>query len=284
MYIAHDVTALRICNNISRYNNYISKYMLQISSGQRINSAADDPAGLAISEKMRSQIRGLNMASRNAQDAISLFQTAEGALNETHSILQRIRELVVQASNGTYNDNNRKNIQDEISQLLNEVNSISKNTTFNTTNLLDGSLGKDTNKGLNFQTGANAGQSQTAFIENMGTSGLGLDDFNIIGKSETEISSMLDKVDTAIEKVSDQRTTLGVNINVYERRIDYLDNAALNLEEAESRIRDADIAKSMMELAKYQILLQVSMALLAQANQNRQNMVSLLFDSFKTKN
>jgi flagellin len=280
MIISHDINALRICNNITRLQAYSSKLMLQLSSGLRINSAADDPAGLAISERMRAQIRGLNQAARNSQDAISLMQTSEGALNETHSILQRVRELIVQASNGTYNSDDRENIQNEINSLIEEVDRISDHTQYNTLNLLDGTYSKG-KKGLEFQIGANAGQTSTIFIEDMGSDALGVGDINIIGKSSEEISSYLDVLDKAISEVSGQRGSLGASINVMEMRIDYLNTTAENLEAAESRIRDVDMAKAIMEFAKTQILLKVSLALLAQANQSRENVLILLLGNFR---
>lgn len=282
MIIAHDISALRICNNITRLQAQSSKLIAQLSSGLRINCAADDPAGLAISEKMRAQIRGLNQAARNSQDAISLMQVSEGALNETHSILQRVRELIVQASNGTYNDKDRQSIQNEIDSLVEEVDRISKHTQFNTLNLLDGTYSKSKN-GLTFQTGANAGQVTKVFIEDMGVEALGVKDINIIGKSSDEISSYLDVVEKAISLVSSQRSSLGASINVMEMRIDYLNTTAENLQAAESRIRDADIAKTIMEYTKTQILLNVSLVLLAQANQNRENVLMLLFQDFYPK-
>lgn len=276
MIIAHDITALRICNNLNRQNAYLGKLMLHMSSGLRITCAADDPAGLAISEKMRAQIRGLQQASRNVQDSISLMQTAEGAMGETTSILQRIRELLVQASNDTYNKNDRENIQSEIDELLKEVDNIAKNTEFNEIKLLDGSINKN-KEGLSFQIGANAGQQKTINIENMDKGSLGIQDINVVGKTSEEISSMIDVVDKAIKSTSTQRSSIGANINAMERRIDYLDNAALNLQEAESRIRDLDIAKAAMEYAKTQVLMQASLALLAHANQNRKNIIDLLY-------
>lgn len=279
MIIAHDISALRICNNITRLQSYSSKLMRQLSSGLRINSAADDPAGLAISEKMRGQIRGLNQAARNTQDAISLMQVSEGALNETHSILQRVRELVVQASSGTYNFGDRESIQNEIDSLIEEVDRISRHTQYNTLNLLDGTYGKS-NNGLTFQVGANSGQEQKVFIEDMGSDALGVGNINIIGKSSEEISSYLDVVDKAIHGVSSQRSSLGASINVMEMRIEYLNTTAENLQAAESRIRDVDIAKAIMEFTKTQILLQVNFALLAQANQSRENVLMLLFGDF----
>ncbi len=276
MIIAHDITALRICNNLNRQNAYLGKLMLHMSSGLRITCAADDPAGLAISEKMRAQIRGLQQASRNVQDSISLMQTAEGAMGETTSILQRIRELLVQASNDTYNKSDRENIQSEIDELLKEVDNIAKNTEFNEIKLLDGSINKN-KEGLSFQIGANAGQQKTINIENMDKGSLGIQDINVVGKTSEEISSMIDVVDKAIKSTSKQRSSIGANINAMERRIDYLDNAALNLQEAESRIRDLDMAKAAVEYAKTQVLMQASLALLAHANQNRKNIIDLLY-------
>jgi flagellin len=283
MIIAHDINALRIINNITKLQAYSSKLITQLSSGLRINNAADDPAGLAISEKMRAQIRGLNQAARNSQDAISLMQVSEGALNETHSILQRVRELIVQASNGTYNPGDRESIQKEIDSLIEEVDKISEYTQYNTLNLLDGTYSKS-KKGLTFQTGANSGQEYTIFIEDMGSEALGVENINIIGKSSEEISSYLDVVDKAISGVSSQRSSLGASINVMEMRIDYLNTTAENLEAAESRIRDVDVAKAIMEFTKTQILLKISFALLAQANQTRENALMLLFGDFESKN
>lgn len=276
MIIAHDITALRVCNNLNRQNAYLSKLMLHMSSGLRITCAADDPAGLAISEKMRAQIRGLEQASRNVQDSISLMQTAESAIGETTNVLQRVRELIVQASNGTYNSDDRKNIQNEIDELLKQVDVIAKNTEFNDIKLLDGSIGK-AGKQLIFQIGANAGEKNGINIENMDKESLGMQDINVVGKTSEEISSMIDVVDKAIDRTLSQRASIGANINAMERRIDYLDNAGLNLQEAESRIRDLDMAKAVMEYTKTQVQVQVSMALLAQANQSRRNILELLY-------
>lgn len=283
MIITHDINALRICNNITRLQAYSSKLMTQLSSGLRINSAADDPAGFAISEKMRAQIRGLNQAARNSQDAISLMQVSEAALNETHSILQRVRELIVQASNETYDPSDRESIQNEINSLIEEVDRISGHTQYNTLNVLDGTYSKG-KKGLTIQTGANSGQVNTIFIEDMGSGALGVGNIDIIGKSSEEISSYLDVVDKAIDEVSSQRSSLGTSINVMEMRIDYLSTTAENLEAAESRIRDVDMAKAIMEFTKTQILLKISLALLAQANQSRENALILLFGDLKSNN
>jgi flagellin len=253
-----------------------------MSSGLRITCAADDPAGLSISEKMKAQIRGLEQASRNAQDSISLMQTAEGAIGETTSVLQRIRELVVQASNGTYKDEDRECIQNEIDELLKQVDSVAYDTQFNDIKLLDGSLGKSA-KGLSVQIGPNAGDQYGVNIENMDKTSLGIQDINVVGKTPAQISSMIDVVDKAIKSTSSQRSKIGASINAMERRIDYLDNAGINLQEAESRITDLDIAKATMEYAKTQVLAQVSMAMLAQANQNRNNIIQLLYSSLNVK-
>lgn len=267
------------------YKNHLlaqQKAMERLSSGLRINRAADDAAGLAISEKMRAQIRGLNQAARNAQDGISLIRTAEGALQETHSILQRIRELTVQAANDTNSDTERQNIQTEINQLIDEINRIGRDTQFNTRPLLNGE-----SNSLKLQIGANAGQSMTIEINDMRASALNLSNdpnsnnyYDVT--SHEKATANLDVIDKAIQMVSSERANLGAYENRLEFTISNLLNTADNLQAAESRIRDADMAKEILEYTKHSILMQVSLALMAQANQQQKLVLKLLdFDNKK---
>ena len=264
---------------------YASKSMERLSSGFRINRAGDDAAGLSISEKMRGQIRGLKMASKNAQDAISLIQTAEGALTETHSILQRIRELVVQAGNlGTQQEEDLQAIQDEINALVEEINGIAERTQFNGKVLLDGSFAASGTQKLVFQIGANANQKLELNIESMKASSLGtkgglsIDQINVVkfASGSASFDTAIRAIDDAINQVSQQRSALGATQNRLEHTILNLDNAAENLQAAESRIRDVDMAQEMMTFTKYQILQQASTAMLAQANLAPQSVLQLL--------
>jgi len=275
MIINHNLSALNAWRALSINNFNTQKALEKLSSGYRINRAGDDAAGLAISEKMRGQINGLNQAIRNAQDGISLIQTAEGALNETHAILQRMRELVVQAANDTNTDIDRQNIQKEIDQLKKEIDRIATTTQFNTRTLLDGSL---STTGVTFQIGANAAQNMTLTIGKMDTTTLGVDglDVSTSGLSSASIAAWLTTIDTAINKVSQQRADLGAVQNRLEHTINNLGVAAENLTAAESRIRDVDMAKEMMEFTKNNILQQAATAMLAQANQQPQTVLQLL--------
>jgi len=373
---------MRINNNIMAMNTYrqlniginaVGKSMEKLSSGYRINRAGDDAAGLSISEKMRGQIRGLTQASRNAQDGISLIQTAEGALNETHAILQRMRELAVQAANDTNESVDRTAIQNEINELAKELDRIGNNTEFNekkllngdlatslaavgtgliseegianikvsgakagfytiaydatdgtmTVNLLDGTGGAvvesmtksvtvpsgfetiDINFGgfgivvtvnsaldddiaanneievsstgqLNLQIGANESQNMTISIGDMTTAGLGLDAVALDVSDHGKAGNAVTQINAAIQKVSDQRSELGAYQNRLEHTIKNLDNAAENLQASESRIRDVDMAKEMMEFTKQNILQQAATAMLAQANMAPQSVLQLL--------
>lgn len=274
---------MRIVNNIMAMNahrqlvinqNGISKSIEKLSSGLRINRAGDDAAGLSISEKMRSQIRGLRMASKNAQDGISLIQTAEGALTEVHAILQRMRELVIQAANlGTQEQEDLDALQNEIVQLIEEIDKISERTEFNEKKLLDGSY-----TGQVFQIGANEGQTMSVEINDMSAAALGVDglDVSAFTGDATLIDTALGNVDNAIKTVSEERSKLGAYQNRLEHTIANLDNAAENLQAAESRIRDVDMAYEMMNFTKFQILQQASTAMLAQANLAPQSVLQLL--------
>jgi flagellin len=270
MRINHNIAALNTYRQLSSANNGQMKSMEKLSSGLRINRAGDDAAGLAISEKMRGQIRGLDQAQRNSQDGISLIQTAEGALNETHSILQRMRELAVQSANDTNTDSDRTQLQAEINQLSSEIDRIANNTEFNTQNLLNGDVSQTA---ITLQIGANQGQSLAFNIGTMDSSSL----FSTIDiSSQTLADAALASLDTAINSVSTQRSSLGALQNRLEHTINNLGTASENLTASESRIRDVDMAKEMMTQTKNSILAQASQAMLAQANQQPQGVLQLL--------
>ena len=257
-----------------------AKAVEKLSSGLRINRAADDAAGLAISEKMRAQIRGLDQASRNAQDGISMIQTAEGALTETHAMLQRMRELTVQAANDTYTTADRAKIADELDQLSEEITAITTKTEFNTKVLLSGGLSDP--KAVYLQVGANKSQSIEFGINKMTATALEVNAAKIgsivraKGKKGSEISALVETVNTAIETVSAERAKLGAVQNRLEHTIKNLDVSSENLQASESRIRDTDMAKEMMNFTKTNILQQAATAMLAQANQAPQNVLQLL--------
>ena len=279
MRINHNITALNTYRQLTINNTAANKSLEKLSSGYRINRAGDDAAGLAISEKMRGQIRGLNQAERNAQDAISLIQTAEGALNETHSILQRMRELAVQAASDTNTDIDRGELQKEIEQLLEEIDRISTETEFNTRTLLNGDFdGSSETKKLTFQVGANRNQVVELTIGNMNaeTLGVGAAATKVNLKTQSTASTAIFTIDKAIEKVSSERAKLGAMQNRLEHTINNLSTTAENLTASESRIRDVDMAKEMMEFTKNSILQQAATAMLAQANQQPQGVLQLL--------
>ena len=288
MRINHNISALNTWRSLAQTDGALGKSLEKLSSGFRINRAGDDAAGLAISEKMRAQIKGLNMAARNAQDGISLIQTAEGALAETHSILQRMRELLVQANNGindgTADTGDLAKIQAEIEQLYNEIDGISDRTEFNGKTLLDGTFSASgSGTDMVFQIGANANQSLTINIEDMGadklgTSGIKINaiDVEAFGTTATSFDKQLEAIDAAINTVSETRANLGANQNRLEHTIINLQTSAENLTAAESRIRDVDMAAEMMEFTKQSILAQAGTAMLAQANQRPQSVLQLL--------
>jgi flagellin len=274
MRINHNIASLNTYRQLTINNNAGSKSLEKLSSGYRINRAGDDAAGLAISEKMRGQIRGLNQAERNAQDAISLIQTAEGALNETHSILQRMRELAVQAASDTNTDDDRAELQKEIEQLLEEIDRISTDTEFNTMKLLNGSY---ETTALTFQVGANSGQIVDINLNSMSaTTGLGLSTSTVNLETRTGATSAIDAIDSAIKDVSSERAKLGAMQNRLEHTINNLGTTSENLTASESRIRDVDMAKEMMEFTKNSILQQAATAMLAQANNQPQGVLQLL--------
>lgn len=255
--------------------------MAKLSSGERINKAGDDASGLAVSEKMRSQIRGLNQASRNIGDAVSFVQVAEGYLAETTDVLQRIRELAVQASNGVYSDEDRMQIQVEVSQLVAEVDRIASSAQFNGMNLLTGRFSKDSDNVMQFQVGANADQNIRAYIGTMTASALGLKDIQgednqISISSPDEANITISTLDEALKNVNKQRADLGAYQNRMEMAQKGINVAAENTQAAESRIRDADMATEMVEYTKQQVLSQASVAMLSQANSQSQNVLALL--------
>jgi len=363
MIINHNMNAMNAHRNMAMNNVNSGKSMEKLSSGLRINRAGDDAAGLAISEKMRGQIRGLDQASRNSQDAISLIQTAEGALNETHSMLQRMREISVQSASGTYTDEDRTQINAEFQQLKSEIDDVSSQTKFNKQTLLNGTFGNsvdqnaanstalavagvtaitgngaaetytitddgtdltvadaagnsvtiaggtmaagaqtlkidkfditiETNSAfvaaslngkdvkiagtgtVDFQTGANAGEKMTLGISDMSSTGLGINGNDLL--SVANANTAITNLDTAIKKVSDERATLGSKQNRLEHRIANLNTSSENLTSAESRIRDVDMAKEMMNFSKNNILSQAAQAMISQANQQPQGVLQLL--------
>lgn len=277
MRIQHNIAALNTHRNLGANQASAAKNLEKLSSGFKINRAGDDAAGLAISEKMRGQISGLDMASKNAQDGISLIQTAEGALNETHSILQRMRELAVQSANDTNVTADRTALQEEVSALTEELDRISSDTQFNTQNLLDGSFTTKT-----FHIGANADQKIDLTIDDMSAKGLGITAAS--GASGTSVNigdqsganTAITTINTAIEKVSTQRSKLGAVQNRLEHTINNLGATSENLTAAESRIRDTDMAAEMMAFTKNNILSQAAQSMLAQANQQPQGVLQLL--------
>ena len=278
MIVQHNMTALNANRQLGVSNSSLAKSTEKLSSGYRINRAGDDAAGLSISEKMRGQIRGLDRASTNAQDGVSLIQTAEGAMNEVHSILQRMRELTVQAANDPNASEDRTAIASEQSQLVQEINRIASQTQFNGMNLLTGSFA---NK--NLQVGANNGQSISITIKTMTAAALATNTANGNLKSAaakmgsyTAATKFLDTIDSAIKSVSSQRSNLGALQNRLEHTIANADNTAENLQAAESRIRDVDMADEMVKYSKSSILQQAGQSMLAQANQSTQGVLSLL--------
>ena len=277
MIVQHNMAAANTNRQLGITTGSLAKSTEKLSSGYRINRAGDDAAGLSISEKMRGQIRGLQQASTNAQDGISLIQTAEGALNETHSILQRMRELAVQASNDTNVTADRNSIKEELSALTDEIDRIAEQTEFNTKVLLDGSYASGTAT-MKFQVGANSGQSISLNIKSMKAQDLatGLDTISENVGEFSLATSAITTINKAITAVSKQRSALGAVQNRLEHTIANADNTAENLQSAESRIRDVDMAKEMVQYSKGNILQQAAQSMLAQANQSTQGVLSLL--------
>lgn len=274
MVVQHNLQAANTNRQLGITTSAQAKSTEKLSSGYKINRAADDAAGLSISEKMRSQIRGLNKASSNAQDGVSLVQTAEGALNETHSILQRMNELATQAANGTNTTVDRSAIRAELDQLTSEINRIQSTTQFNTMNLLDGTFSGATNQ-MKLQVGALSGQSIDFSIANMCATKIGLKT-TLSVSTFTKAGSYMKSVQDAIEVVSKQRSAMGAIQNRLEHTIANLDTTSENTQSAESRIRDTDMASEMVTYSKNNILAQAGQSMLAQANQSTNGVLSLL--------
>lgn len=263
-----NVSALRAQNSSRIASHMQGQAMDRLSSGKRINSAKDDAAGLAIATRMDAKVRGLSQAIRNSNDGISLAQTAEGALQETSNLLVRMRELAVQAANGTSSASDRTALQAEVTQLISQIGDIATRTDFNGTVLLDGTAS------LNIQTGVDTGQTVAIAIGNMQAAGLGVATVDI--STAAGASSALALADTAINTVATQRANLGAAQNRLESNVNNLTSTVTNLAEAKSRIEDADYSVETTKLASAQILAQASTAMLAQANQSQQGVLNLL--------
>lgn len=281
MVITHNMSSLFASRQEGINAQALQKSMEKLASGEKINRAGDDASGLSISEKMRSQIRGLNQASRNIGDAISFTNVAEGYLQETTDVLQRIRELAVQASNGVYSDEDRMQIQVEVSQLIAEVDRIASSAQFNGMNLLTGRFAKDSENIMQFQIGANADQNIRAYIGTMTSQALGLTgiqgtDEKISIASPDEASTTIAVLDEALKNVNKQRADLGAYTNRMELAQKGINVAAENTQSAESRIRDTDMAEAVVSHTKNQILSSAATAILSQANSQSQNVLALL--------
>ena len=275
MIVQHNMTALNANRQLGITNTNLARSTEKLSSGYRVNRAADDAAGLSISEKMRGQIRGLEQASTNAEDGQSLIQTAEGALSEIHSVLQRMRELTVQASNDTNVSADRKAIAKEVRALTSEINRIATQTQFNTMGLLSGNF-----KNKKLQVGANTNQTISITISSITAGKLGVSATVIAKvistKTGADITKLITTVNTAITKVSTQRSALGALQNRLDHTIANADNMAENLQSSESKIRDVDMADEMVAYSASSILQQAGQSMLAQANQATQGVLSLL--------
>ena len=271
MVVQHNLTAANTNRQLGITTNGLQKSTEKLSSGYKINRAADDAAGLSISEKMRNQIRGLNKASDNAQDGISLVQTAEGALNEVHSMLQRMSELAVQASNDTNQTVDRTALQSEVAQLQTEIRRVADTTQFNKQNILNGDF---TSK--NIQVGANANELIGISITDVRTTVSNAIDAGTKVNTFTDAQTAITKIQNSITALSTQRSTLGAIQNRLEHTTANLDNISENTQAAESRIRDTDMAEEMVTYSKNNILQQAGQSMLAQANQANQGVLSLL--------
>ena len=284
MIINHNMSAMYAQRNTGLVGTGIAKDIEKLSSGMRINRAGDDASGLAVSEKMRSQIRGLNQAGQNIQNGVSFIQTTEGYLAETTDIMQRLRELAVQAANGIYSAEDRMQIQVEVSQLVDEVDRIASHAQFNGMNLLTGRFAEDSETGaMQLQVGANMDQAEKIYVGTMTAVALGLTggaqggEGDIITLSSMDGANMaIGTIDNALKQINKQRADLGAYQNRFELAYNGVSIAAENLQAAESRIRDADMAKEVVEYTKNQILMQSGTAMLAQANTQPQSVVRLL--------
>ena len=269
MIVKHNLTAMNSNRMLGLTTSTQAKSTEKLSSGYKVNRAADDASGLAISEKMRRQVRGLTQASANAQDGISMVQTAEGALNEVHDMLQRLNELAVKGENGTLTSEDRGYINSEVKQLMSEIDRVASTTTFNEKNLLNG----DCSSGVDLQVGAESGQHIAVKIKAMNCSGLSLSGTTSTASAAASLNASVKK---AISNLNEQRSELGAVQNRLEHTINNLDNIAENTQSAESAIRDTDMALEMVSYANNNILAQAGQSMLAQANQANQGVLSLL--------
>ena len=285
MVINHNMSAMFANRQLGITGLSLDKDMEKLSSGMRINRAGDDASGLAVSEKMRSQIRGLNQAAQNAQNGISFIQTTEGYLQETTDLMQRIRELAVQSSNGIYSDEDRMQIQVEVSALVSEVDRIASSAQFNGMNMLTGRFARPTGENVVtgsmwFHIGANMDQRTQVFIGTMSAMALGIREIGSEAKlsiaTPEEANRAIGTIDEALKKINKQRADLGAYQNRLDLTVKGLDISAENLQASESRIRDADMASQMVEFTKNSVLQQAGTAMLAQANSQSQNVLSLL--------
>ena len=273
MVVQHNVTAMNASRQLGITTDNQAKSSEKLSSGYKINRAADDAAGLAISEKMRRQVRGLTQASMNAQDGISAVQTAEGALNEVHEMLQRMDELATKAANDTLTSDDRAYIQQEVDALIAEIDRTSSATKFNETNLLDGSF---SNKNLQVGTDNIGTDTISVSIVSMSATGIGVNSVSVTGTDGNNARGSIDSIKAAIQSVSSQRADLGAIQNRLEHTIKNLDNVTENTTAAESQIRDTDMAAEMVKYSNNNILAQAGQSMLAQANQTNQGVLSLL--------
>lgn len=282
MIINHNMSSLYANRVLGISGGNLTKNIEKLSSGERINRAGDDASGLAVSEKMRSQIRGLNQASRNIENGVSFIQTTEGYLSETTDILQRVRELAVQSANGIYSDEDRMQIQVEVSQLVAEVDRITSSAQFNGMNMLTGRFAQDSESIMQFQVGANMDQNTRVYIGTMTAQALGLggsqdgESSTLTITSPESANSSIGTIDAAITLVSKQRADLGAYQNRFEIAAKGVNIAAENTQAAESRIRDSNMASEMVEYTKNSVLTQAGTAMLAQANSQSQNVLALL--------
>ncbi|GHV74460.1 flagellin [Spirochaetia bacterium] len=285
MIINHNLSAMFADRSLKVTQGSLDKNMEKLSSGLRINRAGDDASGLAVSEKMRSQIRGLNQASTNAQNGISFIQTTEGYLQESQDIIQRLRELAVQAANGIYTDEDRMYMQIEVSALIDEVDRVASHAQFNGMNMLTGRFAREVGENVPtasmwLHIGANMDQREQVFIGTMTTKSLGMrniGDDTILSLTDPDSANRaIGTFDEALKRISKQRSDLGAYQNRLEHAIRGIDIGAENLQAAESRIRDTNMADEMVNFTKNQILNQAGTAMLAQANQKSQTVLQLL--------
>lgn len=270
MRIQHNISAINSYRNLGVNQSALSKNLEKLSSGYRVNRAGDDAAGLAISESMRSQINGLNQAKKNAEDGIGLIQTAEGALTETHSMLQRLKTLATQGANGTLTDTARGNIKSEIDALTAEIDRIANNTTFNGVKPLT------TGVNMTFQIGVSKTEVLNVTSVDMTSKGLGIETGKLLVDTTANAQTAMENIDSAIETVSGYRATLGAAQNRMEHTINNLQVTSENVTAAESRIRDTDMADEMTAYTKNNILSQAAQSMLAQANAMPQGILSML--------